>query len=183
MVDFLLKSYADTGRKHHLKSWMAIQQQAPHAFADSDGISAAPQADQPPLNCLKFHSKAPPELAFSLMLDATGVIPCANSIAEQIEGLRDATYTYHGDRHAPNLVDIWLWDGPECKHLLFGRTVALNLEYTLFSPDGTPLRAKVELRFQIEHFAGPFDADLAAKPSLDLTHIAATAPDKKDTLP
>lgn len=162
---------------------MVTHQSAQHVFDDIHSVFANAHGSNVPLDGLTFQCAPPPELAFKLILDATGKIdPYAPPVSVQIQGLRDVVSTFDGLIHTPELIDIWLWDGPECKHLLFGHLINLEITHTLFAPDGTSMRATVALKFTVEQFAGRFDADLASKPSLDLTHIAGSDSDGPNTL-
>jgi len=113
---------------------------------------------------VKFATQAPQDLDFNFTLDATGAVPGVKSVANEIKKLRDVVYDYHGKIHSPYYLKV-IWGG-----LAFRcRLVSMNLDYTLFSPDGKPLRAKVALTFR-QHLT-PADLELLAdKKSADLTH-------------
>lgn len=85
------------------------------------------------------------ELSFEVVVDSTGVIPGTQegeSAYDRVKALEDLLYRYKGKIHRPAFV-ILAWGS-----ILFkGQLQSLRTDYTLFRPDGSPLRAKVSLRF------------------------------------
>lgn len=127
----------------------------------------------------KFSASEPEEVSFKLTLDGTGVVPDAvgTTVADQINKLRDIAYTYSGEDHEPDAVQIdW---GDELKAFQ-GRLTSLDIDYTLFDPDGVPLRATMDLKF-IEALTETQVALEANNQSPDLTHIVRVR--EGDTLP
>ena len=84
-------------------------------------------------------------------------------------------YKYQGKEHEPQVVTV-IWGTFNFQ----GRLSSLKLNYTLFKPDGSPLRAKVQLSF-----TGYIPVDKqnkkAQNSSPDLTHIIEIK--AGDTLP
>ncbi|MDR1679401.1 MAG: hypothetical protein LBR81_06430 [Prevotellaceae bacterium] len=78
---------------------------------------------------------------FDVLLDATGVISPID-IKEQVEKLEKTVYTLNGETHQPNFVKISWGD-----FLFKGILHSMNYEYTLFTPEGKPLRVKISLSF------------------------------------
>ncbi|SFR39638.1 hypothetical protein SAMN04488005_1392 [Yoonia tamlensis] len=127
----------------------------------------------------KFSGSDPEEVSFTLTLDGTGVVPAAadTTVAAQIDKLRNIAYTYSGDDHEPDAVQIdW---GTELKGFQ-GRLTSLDIDYTLFDPDGAPLRATMKLKF-IEALTDAQVALEANNQSPDLTHLVRVV--EGDTLP
>ncbi|WP_214227660.1 LysM peptidoglycan-binding domain-containing protein [Pedobacter sp. B4-66] len=98
---------------------------------------------------VKFKSTAPEELKLEFILDGTGTMEGYwaaykdKPVYEQLKIFMNCAYNYKGDIHRPNfLLIIW---GSEIKF----RCVLTNLDvnYTLFKPDGTPLRARLTATF------------------------------------
>lgn len=98
---------------------------------------------------VKFKSTAPEELKLDFILDGTGTMEGYWSeyknkpVSEQLKIFMNCAYNYKSDIHRPNfLLIIW---GSEIKF----RCVLTNLDinYTLFKPDGSPLRAKLSATF------------------------------------
>lgn len=102
------------------------------------GTSAAP---------IKFSKKLPEELELEFVFDRTGVIPekgrTADGIIDDLEHFKKVILEYNGDQHKPNYVMI-SWGS-----LLFkGSLIEMTVEFKLFRPDGTPLRAIVKAKFK-----------------------------------
>jgi nucleoid-associated protein YgaU len=127
----------------------------------------------------KFSKAEAEKLDFSMTLDGTGVVPDAEgqTVADQVTKLRDIAYDYDGDTHEPNPVKIVWGDGLEG---FYGRLTSMNLEYTLFHPDGAPLRAKISLSF-VEAVTEAMEAVEANRSSPDMTHMVMVR--EGDTLP
>ncbi len=98
-------------------------------------------------------SKVPAEvISFELVFDATGAIPApamgadpgvlTGSVDEQIKKFTGIIYEYQGDIHSPYYLELSWGDFTfQC------RLQSLDFNYTLFKPDGSPLRAKANVTF------------------------------------
>lgn len=127
-----------------------------------------------------FNKYMSDDVKFELVFDGTGVVPSAlpgapSTVEQQISDFRKLTFTYNGNIHRPNFLAL-SWGT-----LLFKCVLkTLNLNYTLFMPDGKPLRARATA-----HFLGFNDevelALKADKKSADLTHVRTAK--AGDTLP
>jgi hypothetical protein len=114
-----------------------------------------------------FSGINPKKLDFSIIIDGTGVVTESGKpdVKTQIDQLNDIVYKYKGDNHEPNHVRI-LWGSL----IFFGRLDSLSINYTLFAPGGTPLRAEVSMTFS--SFLTPKEEALYTnKKSPDMTHI------------
>ncbi len=123
-------------------------------------------------------------VSFELTFDATGVVPAPvagvsnappDGVAGMIADFRALVLNVNGRIHSPNFVKLaWAQLQFQC------RLESLDITYTLFKPDGTPLRAKATVTFL--GFTSEQDLALKAnKSSPDLTHqVTVTA---GDTLP
>lgn len=121
---------------------------------------------------------------FQLVFDGTGVVPSilpgvvpfmADGITKQIAEFRKLVFSYNGNIHSPNYL-ILSWGT-----LLFRcRLQSFKVNYTLFKPDGTPLRARVDVTAK-----GYNDEEeialRASKSSPDLSHVVTVK--AGDTLP
>ena len=127
----------------------------------------------------KYDRSDPEEVSFTITLDGTGVVPDAadTTVPDQIEKLRYVAYSYDGDNHEPNPVEIEWGDGLTDFQ---GRLTGLDIDYTLFKSDGTPLRATIKLTF-IEAITEEQEALESNDKSPDLTHILQVR--EGDTLP
>lgn len=127
----------------------------------------------------KFANAEPEKLDFTIFLDGTGVLPDTqkSTVADQINKLREIAYDYDGDTHEPNPVKIIWGAGLQA---FYGRLTSMSVDYTLFHPDGTALRAKITLSF-VEAKTEAQEALEAGRQSPDLTHVVQVR--EGDTLP
>ena len=124
--------------------------------------------------------KMPPGTAScELLLDGTGVVPLKKGqprdVDIQLLKLRQVVYDFVGSKHEPGHVKL-IWGSL----ILFVRLTSMNVSYTLFKPDGSPLRATVALSFT--EFLNYREAQAkAGRSSPDLTHSVLVR--EGDTLP
>jgi Contractile injection system tube protein len=129
----------------------------------------------------KFAGVKPDRLDFALLLDGTGVVPKNDGgeptlpVHQQLDALRKVVFEYVGGKHEPRHVCV-VWGSL----IFYGRLTTLSTQFTLFKPDGRPLRAKVALSFV--GFLTRQQAQRAAnRQSPDLTHRVEVR--EGDTLP
>ena len=115
-----------------------------------------------------------------LIVDGTGVMAFTKNtkdytVDQYIDWFRKVVYEYDGTLHQPPFVKI-TWG-----NLLFkGVCSSFNVNYTMFNPDGTALRAVVDLQFySTETFLTK--TQKAGKSSPDMTHLRTVQ--AGDTLP
>jgi hypothetical protein len=123
-------------------------------------------------------------LKLELVFDGTGVVSGAlpgilphteDGIADQIEKFNKLVFDYDGKIHSPRYLGL-TWG----KLIFKCRLAELSLTYTLFKPDGTPLRARGDATFV--GFASEKElAKKAANESADVTHVRTVR--AGDTLP
>lgn len=116
---------------------------------------------------LKFNAMGNDTIAFTLLIDGTGVVEPAtaeNSVTSRVDCLRQVVYKYEGEQHEPKVVRV-LWG----TLIFFGRLESMSFDYTLFKPSGEPLRVKVALSF-IGTISAKEEALEAKRSSPDLTH-------------
>ncbi|MCU0918800.1 MAG: peptidoglycan-binding protein [Burkholderiaceae bacterium] len=130
---------------------------------------------------VKFNAIQPEEVKFSLVLDGTGVVPPATaaaagkSVRQHLNDLLKVVYKYDSPRHEPSRVRL-LWGS----FVFYGRMKTMSTQYTLFRPNGDPLRAKVTLAFM--RFLSKNEEVLASnRSSPDLSHSVEVL--AGDTLP
>lgn len=125
----------------------------------------------------KYRSTPAESLSFDLVLDCTGVIDQDRiSLPKEMDALKTVVYEYNGKIHRPNFVAIHWGSNTTFQGVLTG----FDTTYSLFAPNGDPLRAKISLRFS--SYTDPVTAARAKKPeSPDMTHIVDIA--EGDTLP
>ncbi len=108
-------------------------------------------------------------IEFDMIVDGTGVVPippdCGKDVDSYIRKLKGVIYQYKGKSHRPNYLKI-SWGGWN----FVGVCESLSINYTLFSPDGSALRAIVKMKFLK---STDFKTKLkeSQKSSPDLTHI------------
>lgn len=105
---------------------------------------------------MKFNKIPPQEFNFDFLFDGTGVFKGASvldtalinpfsttSVADQVESFKHKVFEYNGEKHRPNHLKI-IWGT-----LIFkGVLIALDIDYKLFKPDGTPLRVIARCTFK-----------------------------------
>lgn len=129
-----------------------------------------------PGTTLKFKGIPPETISFDIHFDATGAIENNKvPVKTQLDQFKKVCFVYNGTIHEPNyLIVSWGSLVFKCK------LTSLNLSYSLFKKDGTPLRAKASVKFE-----EATDASLLAKEannkSPDLTHLIIVK--QGDTLP
>jgi len=125
----------------------------------------------------KYKSTPADKLSFDIVIDTTGIVDSTRvDMATEISSLEDIIFTYNGDIHRPNFVKVqWGED------IVFdGVLESFDTSFTLFKPDGTPLRAKVSLAFS--EYIDPSTAENeASKSSPDMTHLVDVV--DGDTMP
>ncbi len=129
----------------------------------------------------EFNRVGEEEISFDLVFDATGVVPpvsgqsYTNGVADGLKQFTSLLATVNGTIHSPNYL-ILSWAQLQFQCVLY----SMNISYTLFRPDGTPLRAKLSLSFQ----SYTSETQLAKQANLsspDLTHLVTV--NAGDTLP
>lgn len=112
----------------------------------------------------------------ALVLDGTGAVPGALiPVKDQVNSLRKAVYNYVGTNHEPPILQV-VWGSL----LFYGRVESLKFDYTLFAPNGEPLRASISLSF-VEYTTPAEEVKEKAAGSPDLTHLVMVR--AGDTLP
>lgn len=116
-------------------------------------------------------------LSFDLTIDCTGIVDAKRTdLPTEIKQLSDVVYDYHGKIHRPNFVKMSWGLG----QTFYGVLTSFNTSYTLFNPDGVPLRAKVSLAFT--SYLDPVTVSKKeANSSPDLTHLVDVV--RGDSLP
>jgi hypothetical protein len=98
-----------------------------------------------------FNKVANETVSFQLVFDGTGVVPSPmpmvkgllnEGISARIEVFKKLVSKYNGKTHSPHFIQL-SWG----KLLFRCRLQQMDLTYTLFKPDGAPLRAKVTVSF------------------------------------
>jgi nucleoid-associated protein YgaU len=125
-----------------------------------------------------FTGMGPTGLELEMTLDGTGIVPLPagySNVEDYIKALKGIVYDYHGTYHRPNYCKV-AWNNLQ----FTGVCASFNLKYSLFQPDGTPIRATVKLSFK-ENIDFKTKLRLAQSSSPDLTHVRTVR--SGDTLP
>lgn len=119
----------------------------------------------------KYKSTPSDKLSFEIVIDCTGIVDSKRiDMAKEITALETIIYTYNGKIHRPNFVKVQ-WG----QNITFnGVLESIDISYTLFKPDGSPLRAKISLSFS--QYISPKTVTMQDAPqSPDLTHIVTVS--------
>lgn len=129
----------------------------------------------------QFRRMGEETVSFKITFDGTGVVPGSpaaggsSSVRQQIDDFRNLIFKYNGDLHRPNFVKL-KWGT-----LLFRcQLKTLGLKFTLFTPDGAPLRAEADVLFSGYTSAAEL-AKEANNSSPDMSHLVTVK--AGDTLP
>lgn len=141
---------------------------------------------------LKFDKITPQTYSIDLIFDSTGILQDDGSLGtnlfstdetmpvpEQIAEFKNVVMDYSGTIHQPRYCVI-LWGPTDGDELFKGRLTSLDISYTLFHTDGTPIRAKVKAAFKAHMTKEDQEADKQNN-SPDLTHVRVVK--DGDTLP
>jgi hypothetical protein len=119
---------------------------------------------------VKFSAIEPEKVNFSIVLDGTGAVPAdrpgaaPKAVKAHMAELLRVVYKYDGNRHEPSRVRL-LWGG----FIFYGRLESMSTQYTLFKPNGEPLRAKVTLAF-VRYLSKNEEVLASNRSSPDLSH-------------
>jgi hypothetical protein len=130
------------------------------------GDTASPQV---------FGKIKPQDYRFEFVLDGTGVAGPKVEVSEKVEHFLEVTGKNDGDIHRPRYLKLF-WGKLLVKCVL----KSAEITYNLFKPDGTPLRAKVQMNVS-ENVEDTLRVAEAGNNSPDLTHLRMIK--EGDTLP
>jgi nucleoid-associated protein YgaU len=126
----------------------------------------------------RFKKTIPEQLDLEFVLDGTGVVPIKEqagsfhrNVKEQVEKFLKVTYYMNTKTHRPNFLRL-IW-GEQKFGYKYGFDCLLQdaqINYTLFSPEGMPLRAKVKASF-VSYIEPDLRIREEGKQSPDITHL------------
>ena len=129
----------------------------------------------------QFRRMGEETVSFKVTFDGTGVVPGApaeggsTNIKDQVDKFRTLIFKYNGEKHRPNFV-LLKWG----KLLFKCQLKTLGMKYTLFTPEGEPVRAEADVLFF--GYTSPTDLEQEAnKSSPDMSHLVTVK--AGDTLP
>ena len=125
----------------------------------------------------KYKNTSPKSLSVKINIDCTGIVDITRvNMETEISSIQTIVYDYNGDIHRPNFVKVQ-WG----KNFIFkGVLTSMSVSYNLFKPDGSPLRAVVNLDFA-SYVSAATAEQQDKKNSPDLTHLVDVV--EGDTLP
>ncbi|NJM14826.1 MAG: LysM peptidoglycan-binding domain-containing protein [Bacteroidales bacterium] len=125
-------------------------------------------------------ASAPEELKLDWVIDGTNTIygykfssDSARTVSEQIQHLKSVVYDMSGEIHQPRFLKIMglgIHQRGNGDVTFDGILTDLQITYTLFAPDGEPLRAKISATF-LDYRENKRRVLEEAKESPDLTHV------------
>jgi hypothetical protein len=121
-------------------------------------------------NEMKYKGHKEDKLSFKIVLDDTGALfnpgqAAGKTIPSMVNQLETTLYTLDSESHEPRYV-VLIW-GAFCFE---GRVTSLSYDYTLFSPEGMPLRVTISLSFA-SHLNKNISNKKENKKSPDLTRV------------
>ncbi|MEO1261782.1 MAG: hypothetical protein AAFZ15_23460 [Bacteroidota bacterium] len=150
----------------------------PEKYTQNSSVEYSTEQGQgAPGTTIKYKKTTPQTISFVLVFDGTGVVSSKRTdLVEEIDQFKKLVYDYNGEIHSPNYLELKWGAGLsfECK------LTSMSTDYTLFRPDGKPLRAKVTVNFKGYKDPQMIEAE-ADKSSPDLTHLVTVV--AGDTLP
>jgi len=118
----------------------------------------------------RFKSTAPEELKIEFLFDGTDTIEGYTypgvPVADQIDHFLNVVYNLEGEIHRPHFLKVGWGENFTFDCIL----TSLDLNYTLFSPTGAPLRAKASATF-LNYIEQERRVRQENKESPDLTHV------------
>jgi hypothetical protein len=158
------------------KHGLSINYNGDQKNCDTDKATGTASSD------LQFKDYGSEDVSFELLLDGTGGVgPMSSmfgpskSVSDLLDELKTIIYKYDGTKHQPNVVEL-AWG----KFVFECRLKTMSVDYTLFKPDGSPLRAKISLAF-VSYTTVKKQAAEENKSSPDLSHYIEVS--AGDTLP
>ncbi len=124
----------------------------------------------------KYANTPPEEIQFEFVFDNSGVIPNSNKVEDDIKAFKELALKVNGDIHKPNYLQLVWGNALEFKCVL----KSLSVNYSLFRPDGTPIRATLSVTF-MHVVEEKRRAAEQGNNSPDLTHVRYSK--EGDTLP
>ncbi|WP_421872497.1 LysM peptidoglycan-binding domain-containing protein [Marinoscillum sp.] len=159
----IIEGYKDENFGSKVGSYSAMLN--PESYSQNFAIQYNTEQGQgTPDASIKYEKSTPSTMSFELVFDATGVVDSKRTdLVKEISSFKKVAYDYNGQIHSPNYLKL-IWG----QAMLYKcRLTSMKINYTLFKPDGTPLRAKVNVDFK--EFQTPSDALQDNSP--DMTHV------------
>jgi hypothetical protein len=117
-------------------------------------------------NASKFNRIKPKDYQFDFLIDGTGTAEDKKDVGEEIKRFLGVVYEYKGDQHRPRFCLIKWGKWLVIRSIFKSSTIS----YTLFKPDGYPLRARIQALFS-EVKSDQRRAREQGDSSPDMTHL------------
>jgi hypothetical protein len=177
LTKLVIEAYSDKTYKSRVSSYTL--QINPDSYKRSHSTSySKDQTQEKAAQTTKFSAIAPQTVSFEFYLDYSGVLEPPAGLPDLVQAIRKfklCAYNYNGTIHSPNYLRL-CWTDLQFKC----RLTSLDIEYTLFKPNGTPLRAKLSVSFE-EYIREEEGTQQGRPESPDLSHIRTVR--AGDTLP
>ncbi len=126
-------SPADTFTTMFNPSSYAVKYAVEYEEDQGRGTSALPQ---------KFKQTKPIDFSIDIIIDGTGASEAKEEVIDKVRHFLKVVYEFDGEIHRPRYLKV-VWGT-----LLFNCVFkSANVKYTLFRPDGSPLRATISATF------------------------------------
>ncbi|WP_044269761.1 LysM peptidoglycan-binding domain-containing protein [Bacteroides timonensis] len=143
MGNMKITAYADDSFNSECKSALELPAN-PEKVKLSKGVRYAEDKQLGSLNGSNSYVRYEPEtLYFECLLDVTNAMgddDGENPVRNTVNALEERLYDYNTNVHRPSFVKVEHGD-----ITFFGQLKALETEYTLFNPEGMPLRAELKV--------------------------------------
>jgi hypothetical protein len=142
-----ISAYEDVKREIQVEKSPFIAMFNPESYSKKYAIEYGKEKGSFKEHTVNYATNTPPSLSFKLLLDGTGsqevgVLKDKNqSVADRIKHLIDISFEVNGKIHEPNYLEVSWGGGLK----LPCRLSSIDINYTSFNPDGTPLRAELTL--------------------------------------
>ena len=167
MEKMKLTGYSDKNFKNEIGNM--VVQIVPKEYKGKKGIKyETGQEGGQNVQSPAFTGQQNEELILDFIFDCTGAIEGtkdSDTIESKLKQLDSIVYQYNGDKHEPSYVQV-AWG----TFLFKGRLKEMQTTFGLFTPEGVPLRAKVNLTF-IQFVSAEKAVKLANNQSPDMSHL------------
>ncbi len=171
----VIRSFNDRNFSDEKKDRLFSTPINPETFSQSFKVSADDKGGHGNQgNEVKYKSSPPEELKLDFILDGTKVMEGYGStnkelfskpVHDQLEALKKCVYYVIPETHRPPFLTVFWGTEINFRCVL----VSLDVNFTLFEPDGSPLRAKVSASFKAHKTREEIQAENKLS-SPDLTH-------------
>jgi hypothetical protein len=184
----IIRSFTDRKFQNEIKSLAFVTPINPETFTKNYKVSVDKQQGHGNQGTeIRYRSSAPEELRLEFILDGTKTMEgykgktsgyINKPVHDQLKDFLNCAYKMDGPIHRPNFL-IVMW-GSEINFRCVLSNVDIN--YTLFEPDGSPIRVKITATF-LHHKSREEILAEAKLSSPDLTHYRkVTQGDRLDNL-